>query len=50
MDKGIIYLNNLEVKVLAFDLVGIGKHSDIPYLFDVEEDYVEGKPKLYMCW
>uniref|UniRef100_A0AAR5Q3V0 C2H2-type domain-containing protein n=1 Tax=Dendroctonus ponderosae TaxID=77166 RepID=A0AAR5Q3V0_DENPD len=42
-DKGVIYLNNLEIKVLAFDLVGMGKHPDIPYLFDVEEDYVEGE-------
>ncbi|XP_060526818.1 zinc finger protein 687a-like [Cylas formicarius] len=40
LHEGSLDLNNLEVEMLPLGLAGFTKCSDIPYLFDVDEEYI----------
>ncbi|XP_066260575.1 zinc finger protein 532-like [Euwallacea similis] len=42
LNKGSINLKHIEISTLPFDLAGFTRHPDVPYLFDHEEEPIEG--------
>ncbi|KAF7282632.1 hypothetical protein GWI33_002230 [Rhynchophorus ferrugineus] len=42
VSKGTINLNNLEVSLIDLNLLGFSRLANIPYFFDVQEEYVTG--------